>query len=721
MQKASGETFIYTDTGGTFTDCIVISSEGETLTGKASTTPQNLEECFFNSILAAIESTSKSSKDIISAARVIAYGTTYGTNIIVTGSGAPNLGFITTRGQEDRTFIMRLRAAGLTPTEGMHIVNADKPKPLIPRTKVRGVSERVDCFGKIIYPLNEEEVRTVVKELVEEEKVEGIAIGLLWSFLNNKHEQRIKEIINRMYPELPVALSYEVNPIIREEPRFRTTQIDLYIGKALRELLARIEKRLKENGYKYPLLVLQAAGGVSRAGVVKPANTLHSGPVGGLAGVEFWKGVYKYESAMGSDVGGTSFDVTISSKRGAEYLREPKVGRFEISNPMMEIITIGAGGGTVAFVDEITNTLRVGPESAGAVPGPVCFKRGGIMPTVTDADVVLNRIDADYFLGGKLKLDKDLALKVVEEKIARPLGMDVYQAAEGIVSIIDATMGSTLTTNLAARGLDPSKFVLFAFGGGGPTHCAGYSNGIGFKDIIVPRMAAVFSAFGASTSNITHRHEASPFALVPSLPYDVVSLKFKKEELKIEMVPQWARERFNKMVEDLEAAARADMHAEGYKEGEYNLRYEILARYGGQLYEIRVEIFVSRIKVIQDLAKILESFEDEYMKVYTREAMVPAGGIEIVTVAVEAIGMAPKPKIVKGLHVGKSPKKAEKGRRDVYFSGRFITTPVYAWELLGNGNEIKGPTIIESSNTTLVVPPDRRVRVDEYNNIHMSS
>lgn len=312
-------------------------------------------------------------------------------------------------------------------------------------------------------------------------------------------------------------------------------------------------------------------------------------------------------------------------------------------------------------------------------------------------------------------------MKVVEEKIARPLGMDVYQAAEGIVSIIDATMGSTLTTNLAARGLDPSKFVLFAFGGGGPTHCAGYSNGIGFKDIIVPRMAAVFSAFGASTSNITHRHEASPFALVPSLPYDVVSLKFKKEELKIEMVPQWARERFNKMVEDLEAAARADMHAEGYKEGEYNLRYEILARYGGQLYEIRVEIFVSRIKVIQDLAKILESFEDEYMKVYTREAMVPAGGIEIVTVAVEAIGMAPKPKIVKGLHVGKSPKKAEKGRRDVYFSGRFITTPVYAWELLGNGNEIKGPTIIESSNTTLVVPPDRRVRVDEYNNIHMSS
>lgn len=327
--KSTPETFIYTDTGGTFTDCVIVTESGEVWTGKAPTIPERLEDCFFQSISAAIGDRS-SLEEVLKTCRVIGYGTTQGTNVIVTGAGAPNLGFITTKGQEDRTYIMRFRNAGLDRVEGMHIINADKPRFLIPRTRTRGIQERVNCFGKIIVALKEEEVRIAVEELIEEEKVEGIAVGFLWSFLNTKHELRVREIINEMYPGLPVALSHEVNPVVREEPRFRTTQIDLYIGNVLRELLGKIEKGLKEKGYKYPLLILQAAGGVSRAEVVKPANTLHSGPVGGLTGVEFWKKVYGIDSAMGSDVGGTSFDVTLSGKRGAEYLREPKVGRFEI-------------------------------------------------------------------------------------------------------------------------------------------------------------------------------------------------------------------------------------------------------------------------------------------------------------------------------------------------------------------------------------------------------
>jgi N-methylhydantoinase A len=523
-----------------------------------------------------------------------------------------------------------------------------------------------------------------------------------------------------MYPKLPVALSHEVNPVVREEPRFRTTQIDLYIGKALRELLSKIEERLREKGYKYPLLVLQAAGGVSRAEVVKPANTLHSGPVGGLTGVEFWKKVYGLDSAMGSDVGGTSFDVTLSGIRGAEYLREPKVGRFEISNPMMEIITIGAGGGTIARIDEITRTLRVGPGSAGAVPGPVCYGKGGTMPTVTDADVVLNRIDPDYFLGGRIKLDRDLAVRKIEEKIAKPLRMDLYQAAEGIVDIIDATMGSTLSTTLSSRGLDPTRFTLFAFGGAGPAHCAGYSKRKHFKEIIVPKTAAVFSAFGASTADIKHRHEGSPFTLIPSIPFDMVTLKFKKEEIKSEIISAEGLQRYNNMVEALEKAAKADMYAEGIKDGEYDLRHEILARYGGQLWEIRAEVPVSKIETAGDLGRILGAYEDEYEKIYAREAMVPRGGIEIVTVVVEAIGRVTKPELVKAAHEGKGAQKAKKGSRDVYFSGRFINTPVYDWDLLGNGNEVNGPVIVERLDTTLVVPPDRKIYLDEYLNIHMS-
>ena len=576
MEKGNNQYFIYTDTGGTFTDCVLVTGEGGIFTGKAPTTYQNLEECFLNSISAAIEGTSSKLEDVLSDARVVGYGTTHGTNIIVTGSGAPNLGFITTKGHEDRTLIMRWRGAGLSYVEGMHIVNADKPRPIVPRTRIRGVTERVDCFGNIICKLDEKEVRTAVRELVEEEKVEGLAVGLLWSFLNNKHELMIRRIINDMYPDFPVALSHEVNPIVREEPRFRTTQIDLYIGKSLKELLARIEGGLREKGYKYPLLISQAAGGVSRAKVVKPANTLHSGPVGGLAGIEFWKKLYGLENAMGSDVGGTSFDITISSERGAEYLRDPKVGRYEISNPMMEILTIGAGGGTMAYIDTITKTLRVGPESAGSEPGPVCYKRGGVNPTVTDADIVLNRIDPDYFLGGKMKLDRELATKSIEENIAKPLGMNVYQAAEGIVNIIDGTMSSTLTTTLAARGLDPSKFTLFAFGGAGPTHCAGYSLGTGFKEVIIPRTAAVFSAFGASTSDVKHRYESSPFAIIPAIPYEITTLRFKKDELSLEMIPESALKRVNELLGKLEDAAKEDMKLEGYEEGSYELKHEML-------------------------------------------------------------------------------------------------------------------------------------------------
>jgi len=719
IKMGKEEYFVYTDTGGTFTDSVIVTSKGDVLIGKASTTPQDLRECFFNSISAAIEGTPKKLEDILENARIIGYGTTHGTNIIVTGTGAPNLGFITTKGQEDRTLIMRWRAAGLSYTEGMHLVNADKPSPLVPRTRIRGVTERVDCFGNIVCPLNEDEVRAAVKELVEEEKVEGIAVGLLWSFLNNKHELRVREIINEMYPDLPVALSHEVNPIVREEPRFRTTQIDLYIGKALRALLLEIEDELRKKGYKRPLLVLQAAGGVSRAEIVKPANTLHSGPVGGLSGVEFWKKQYGIENAIGSDVGGTSFDITISSERGAEYLREPKVGRYEISNPMMEIITIGAGGGTIAYVDEVTKTLRVGPQSAGADPGPVCYGRGGVNPTVTDADVVLNRIDPDYFLGGKMKLDRELALKAIEEKIAKPLGMDVYQAAEGIIKILDSTMGSALVTSLAARGLDPEKFTLFAFGGAGPTHCAGYSQGARLKEVIIPSVAPVFSAFGASTSDIKHRYEGSPFVVIPEIPFDITTLKFKKDELTLEMIPGPALNRFNKMIEELEKAAKRDMELEGYGEGNYELKYEILARYGGQLWEIRAEIPISRIETADDFRKLLEAFENEYEKVYTREAMVPSGGLEIITVAVEAIGPTPKPQISKEPYAGKSAEKARKGSRDVYWEGKFINTPVYDWDLLRHGNEIKGPAIVESAHTTVVIPPDRQIWVDEYKNIHM--
>ena len=362
-RKGEGGYIIYVDTGGTFSDCIIIKPDGTFVSGKSPTTPHDLSQSFLGAIEVATSQMRESVDKVLMNTVVLGYGTTEGTNIVVTGTGASRLGLITSRGHEDRILIMRLRAAGLSRQEAMRMPRADKPEPLIPRSRIRGVTERIDCQGKVYISLREDEVRQAVDEL-RAEGVEGIAVALLWSFLNPMHERRVAEIINEMAPGMPVSLSSTVAPLVREYSRTMTTIIDLYIGRALKELLFKIRSQLAERGYRYPLLIMQATGGLARSEIVKPVTTLHSGPVGGFAGVEFMKALHGFDNAVGADMGGTSFDICVSPKGRSEYLREPIVGRWEISNPMRDITTIGAGGGTIARVEKIGNLLIVGPESA---------------------------------------------------------------------------------------------------------------------------------------------------------------------------------------------------------------------------------------------------------------------------------------------------------------------------------------------------------------------
>ncbi|MGD0485702.1 MAG: hydantoinase/oxoprolinase family protein [Syntrophorhabdales bacterium] len=716
----ANESYItYIDTGGTFTDCIIVKEDGSYVTGKSPTTPDKLEHCFFEAIEAASANLGKSMNEVLRSASVVGYGTTQGTNVVVTGQGAPNLGFITTRGHEDRTLIMRLRAAGLSRKDGMRIARADKPVPLIPRKRIRGVVERIDCKGKVVIPLDEESVKQAAMELIDG-GVQGIAVGLLWSFLNQDHERRIKEIIQGLKPDLPVTVSSEISPIIREYPRFTATMIDLYIGKALRELLETIKSRLAEAGYERPFLMMQAYGGLARSERVKPGTTLHSGPVGGVTGVDFLKTLYGFENAMGSDVGGTSFDICFSPKGEVAMLREPIVGRFEISNPMREIMTIGAGGGTVAFVDDITHTLRVGPESAGAVPGPACYDKGGIVPTVTDADVVLNRVNPNYFLGGRMKLNRQKSFDTIKERIAEPLKLDVMEAAEAMCKIIDGLMQSAISTTMATKGIDPKQYALFCYGGGGPSHCAGYTNGIEFSKVIIPSFAAVFSAFGASTADVKHRYEASPYVRFRNLPYNSVSLRFDLDKLKsLSQLPSEMIERFNAIFEMIEKSADADMEAERFRSEEIRKDYEVSARYVGQLWELRCAVRVNRISSIDDFKNIVRAFEDKYVAAYTKGAMAPRGGLEIIGIAVEASGTTVKPKLVEHGLQGTDASHAIKEEREVYFDGKWWDCKIYRLEGLRAGNVVDGPAIIEGIDMTVVVPPTRRVSSDQYRNFVM--
>jgi len=717
--KSKAGYIIYVDTGGTFSDCIIIKPDGTFVTGKSPTTPHDLSQSFLGAIEVATSEIGESVDEVLGNTIVLGYGTTEGTNIVVTGTGASSLGLITSRGHEDRTLIMRLRAAGLSRQEAMRMPRADKPEPLIPRNRIKGVTERIDCQGKVYIPLRENEIRQAVKELIAE-GVEGIAVALLWSFLNPTHERRVAEIINEIAPGMPVSLSSTVAPLVREYSRTMTTIIDLYIGKALKELLGKICSQLAEHGYHYPLLIMQATGGLARSEIVKPVTTLHSGPVGGFAGVEFMKDLYGIDNAVGADMGGTSFDICVSPKGRSEYLREPIVGRWEISNPMRDITTIGAGGGTIARIEKIGDLLIVGPESAGAEPGPVCYGWGGTVPTITDADVAMNRIDADFFLGGRFKLDREKALRAIKEQIADPLKMDVMGAAEGICKVLDANMGATLRSSLAIKGADISQYTLFVYGGAGATHCAGFTEGLNFKEVIITPFSAVFCAFGAATADIMHRYEASPFVSIRGIPYEHTTLRFRFDGIKtIDDLRHEGIGRFNRIFRELEERARADMHAEGLREEEVRFNYEMLARYGGQLWELRVRIPVNRIHSLQDLEAIAKSFEERYYDEYGLQAMAPKGGIQIITIAVELLGDTPKPIFVEQAYDGKNPEKALRGEREVYIEGGFKRCRIYTMKNLLPGNVVPGPSVIEGIDTTVVIPEDREVLVDKYRNMFL--
>jgi N-methylhydantoinase A len=723
MTEVQKGCMVYLDNGGTFTDAIAVWSDGAFETGKALTTPDDLERCFFGSIERISEKKGTSLKNILSTAHIVGYGTTLGTNIMVSGGvGGPKIGFITTKGVEDRTIIMRHRAAGLTRSEAMHMISAEQAPPLIPRKLIRGVAERVDGRGEVIIPLNEGETKQAINELLDE-GVEGIAVGMLWSLLNPVHEIRVREIIQEMAPGLPVAISSDVAPTFREFPRFMSTIVDLLIGKPLRSLLSVISHKLKDLGYLRPLLIMQAFGGLSQAAIVKPATTLHSGPVGGLMGIEFFKKIYGYENAIGSDVGGTSFDVCVSPEKGSPLLREPLVGRYEISNPMREIITIGAGGGSIARVNPVTKVLSVGPDSAGANPGPVCYNFGGIKPTVTDANVVMNRIDPDYFLGGKIKLDKEKAVKAIEEKIARPLGVSTENAAEAICKVVDGMMQAVLRTRMGLMGIDPKEFVLFAYGGCGPTHCAGYSSGLRLKKVIIPSCASVFCAFGASTADITHRYEKSPWLTIQPVPYSQKTMRydFRGTGSLEQLTNQEGVQRFNKMFAELEERAFTEMAEEGVGRDMVHLSYEVFARYGGQLWEIRTKIPHCRISTVDELKSLIRSFEDTYEREYGLGAMAPKGGVEIITIAVEASASTRKPQFSKGKYVGSDASPAVKGSREVYFDGKWVNTKIYEMSRFEVGNVVEGPAIIEATDTTLVIPRHFRITVDEYFNMVMES
>lgn len=695
------------DVGGTFTDCVAASTTGDKVVStKVPTTQYDLLVAFTRALQQVAEELSLPMEEFLDQCELIVYSSTQETNALIERRGA-RVGLITTKGFEDTLLIQRAKGAvdGLTELDYKRQGRKWKPVPVVPRDMVVGVQERIDCFGKVQIPLEEEEVRAAIRQLVDK-GAEVFVVCLIQSIRNGAHERGIKEIIKREFPvhhlgSVPVVLSSEVSPAYREYPRMNTAVIAGFLRGRSAETLKTFQEYLL-GSTRRPLLVMQNYGGASKITKSNPVSCLHSGPVAGSINGEFahrhYKDMFGTESAIFTDVGGTSFDVTLMINGAIQTDFEPIVDRFRLQTPMVKVNSIGAGGGTIAKVDQITGRLEAGPESAGAIPGPACYGLGGTRPTVTDADVVLGRINPDYFLGGELRLHPDLARKAIEAEVAKPLGLSVEEAALSIVRLIDNKMANLIEKEVRLKGRDPREFVLYSYGGAGPAHCCGFVESFRPKAIIVPSRSSVFSAYGAAISSIRHKYwQAIHFELWD--PQTGFADDF---------------EAFNEVCDRLEKSAANDMKAEGFSEGGYELQFEFEMKYGPMLAECRTSVPVRRLTP-DNAALVKDVFTDGFVQEFGEAAKFETGGIVVESVILTTSGRITDARLESFELRGEDPSRARIGSRPVIFSEpEPVDASIYRLEQLHAGNKVVGPAIVEATDTTYVVPLGWEVDFDEY-------
>lgn len=687
------------DTGGTFTDCVVIDDAGRVCSAKALSTPPDYSDGVIDSLRNVAATMQSSAETLLQQAQLFAHGTTAGLNALCTRTGTA-VGLLTTRGHEDAILIGRVqqKVAGLGERERTYAVKMDKPHPLVPRTMIRGITERINWRGDVVVPLNRDEARSAIRAMVEG-GARAIAVCFLWSFMNPTHEQEVGRLVREMYPSIFLSSSAELAPLMKEYERTATTVINAYVGPATATYLTTLDQKLCGLGLRSPFFLMQSAGGLlpAREAAAKAVNTLSSGPVGGVMASSLLGGLLGYKDIIATDVGGTSFDVGLVVDGKVPMARAAIYEQYEILAPTVDITSIGAGGGSIAWVEPVTRMLRVGPRSAAAFPGPASYGRGGREPTVTDADVVLGRIDPDYFFGGRMTLSRDLALQAIAEHIARPMDIDVIDAALGIVNIVDARMADLVRRVTIERGYDPREFVLFAYGGSGPTHVGAYGRDLGCRAAVISPYAPVFSAFGIAAS-------------------DGLRLYLKSEPLRFPVEPG----RINHIFDQLQAQASDDLARSRTGAGDVRFARSLDMRFRYQTHELTVPVPGGPLN-FEDLEALVTRFEDSYEQAYGKGTGYRQAGIEIATFRLAATLCMPKPALFRYAPGSEDPSAAKKGERMVVFTRHpgSVSTPIYDAERLRTGHQIWGPAIIESPATTTVVHPNQSVRVDEYLNLSL--
>jgi len=682
---------VCTDIGGTFTDLAIIDEEGKIGVFKTPTTPLNYIEGVLNTLKLVSEYYKIPVKKVLekcSSANggIFSHGSTLSTNAIIEGKTAKT-GLICTRGFRD---ILTIREGG---KEDPYNWDVDYPPPYVPRYLTLPVTERVNSEGGVEIPLNEEEVRQAIRQF-KKWNVQAIAVCLLWCITNPAHELRIGEIVKEEWPEIPYTLSHQLNPVIREYRRTSSAVINASLGPLISKYVFDLDGSLKKEGYLGELSLLTSTGGVMSVKELreKPIYSVDCGPaMAPVAGKAFAARELGKDNVITIDMGGTSFDVSCVTQGEISISREAKIDSHILGINKVDSRSIGAGGGSIAWVDS-GGLLRVGPRSAGAVPGPACYGRSGKDATVTDANVVLGYIDPHYFLGGAMKLNRRLAEEAIQKNVGNPLNLELTEAAFSIWNTVNINMVTAIRDITIWQGIDPREYLLVSGGGAAGLHFIPIMRELEMKQALVPKVAGAISAVGGLFADLSTEYSASHYTQSNRFDYEGV----------------------NKELENLEKQGVAFLERAGVALKNRRVEFYVEAHYPYQIWELSVPLRGKRIDNEKELAQLVDDFHEVHERVYAIKE--PGQYVECVYWRVKATGLMPKPKIEETPLASGDLSAALVGKRKAYFKdlGGVVETPIYRGDKLKAGNVIIAPAIIEEPTTTIVILPKSQATVTKW-------
>lgn len=673
------------DTGGTFTDLVVLDEKGEFHMYKSPTTPKNHAIGIFNCIKQCAEERGMDVPKLAEKMRpLLVHGCTIATNAIIEWKGAKT-GIITSKGRKWSLWMMEGNK------KEVFDLTIPWPRPLVPPYLCLDVPGRINSEGEELIPLDEKAVRNAIRQF-KEWNVQAIGVCLLWSIANDSHEKRVKEILEEEWPGIHYSISSDVQPIIREYHRTCCVAFDAMLKPIMTKYVHGLEDVLAKNKMKRDFLMVVSSGGLLTAQEVikRPVNTLFSGPAMGPSAGLYYAEKEGVDNCVVVDMGGTSFDVSTVIDGMVSITRDARVGAYPTGVTSVDVLTLGAGGGSIAWVEK-GGLLRVGPESAGAEPGPACYGKGGESPTVTDANVVLGYIDPEYFWGGRMKIDPKLSRKAVQDKVARPLKISTEEAAAGIYRVINTNMVGGIIDMTVKRGIDPREFVLVSGGGAGSIHAAAIAKELEMRRVIIPNTAPVLCASGMLNADINFSFVASKFSTSRNFDFEGI----------------------NTLLAELEGKAGKFLDGEGIPEEKRRYEYFVAARYFEQPHSTDMPLKYKRLTP-ETLEQLVLDFHDIHEKRY--QVRDEGSHVEFTEWRVVGIGEMPKLELKELPASGEDSSKVIKKQRKAYFvaANGFVDTPIYDGTRLGRGMIVEGPAVIEDSLTTTVVIPDSILTVDKF-------